>query len=88
MGSNPTLSATRMVKLNLTAVAHQIEMKEVIPSSDTESLLFKQLFAKPIHIDESYRSSGLPIPTVSSTLVMMDLKGLAKQVGTMNYVLA
>ncbi len=75
-------------ELNLTAVARQIELKEVIPSSDTESLLLKKLSAEPTHIDEVCRSSGLPISTVSSTLAMMELKGLVKQVGTMNYVLA
>lgn len=75
-------------ELNLTAVAHQIEIREVIPTSDTESLLLKRLSAEPTHIDEVCRSSGLPIATVSSTLAMMELKGLVKQVGTMNYVLA
>ncbi len=75
-------------ELNLTAVAHQIEMKEVIPASDTETLLLKQLGAEPTHIDELCRSSNLPISTVSSTLAMMELKGLVKQMGTMNYVLA
>ncbi|MCL0057811.1 DNA-processing protein DprA [Dehalococcoidales bacterium] len=69
-------------------VARQMEMKEFLPSSDTESLLLKQLSAEPPHIDEVCRSSGLPISTVSSTLAMMELKGLVKQVGTMNYVLA
>ena len=75
-------------ELNLTAVAHQIEMKEVIPPSDTETLLLKQLGVEPTHIDEVCRSSGLPISTVSSTLTMMELKGLIKQAGNMNYVLA
>ncbi|MFC2019457.1 DNA-processing protein DprA [Chloroflexota bacterium] len=75
-------------ELNLTAVAQQIEMKEVIPSSETESRLLKQLGAEPTHIDEVCRSSQLPMPTVSSTLAMMELKGLVKQVGTMSYVLA
>jgi len=75
-------------ELNLTAVARQMELKEVIPPSDTESLLLKQLSAEPIHIDEVCRNSGLPVPTVSSTLAMMELKGLVKQVGNMNYVLA
>jgi len=75
-------------ELNLTAVAHQVGLKEVIPASDTESLLLKQLCAEPTHIDEVCRSSGLPMPTVSSTLAMMELKGLVKQVGAMNYVLA
>jgi len=75
-------------ELNLRAVAHQIEVKEVIPASDTESLLLKQLSAEPIHIDEVCRSSGLPIATVSSTLAMMELKGMVRQVGTMNYILS
>ena len=75
-------------ELNLTNVALQIEMKEVVPPSDTESLLLKQLNAEPVHIDEVCRSSNLPMSTVSSTLAMMELKGLVKQMGTMNYVLA
>jgi DNA processing protein len=75
-------------ELNLTAVAYQIEMKEIIPPSDTEALLLKQLGVEPTHIDEVCRSTGLPISTVSSTLTMMDLKGLVKQMGNMNYVLA
>ncbi len=75
-------------ELNLTAVAHQIEMKEIIPASDTETLLLKQIGAEPTHIDEVCRNSGLPISTVSSTLAMMELKGLVKQMGAMKYVLA
>ena len=75
-------------ELNLTAVAQQIEMKELMPATDTESLLLKQLAAEPVHIDEICRSTALPISTVSSTLAMMELKGLVRQVGTMNYVLA
>jgi DNA processing protein len=74
--------------LNLTAVAQQMEMKEVIPATDTEALLLKQLSAEPLHIDEVCRSSGLAISTVSSSLAMMEIKGLVKQVGGMNYVLA
>lgn len=75
-------------ELNLMTVAHQMELQEVIPASDTEALLLKQLGAEPIHIDGVCRSSGLPISTVSSTLAMMELKGLIKQVGPMSYVLA
>lgn len=75
-------------ELNLTAVVHQIELKEFLPPSDTESLLLKHLGAEPTHIDAVCRSSGLPVSTVSSTLAMMELKGLIKQVGAMNYALA
>jgi DNA processing protein len=75
-------------ELNLTTVARQIEMSEILPESETETLLISQLTAEPSHIDEVCRKSGLPTATVSSTLAMMELKGLVKQVGTMNYVLS
>jgi len=75
-------------ELNLGAVAQQIEMKEVLPESDTESLLLKQLSTEPTHVDEVCRASGLPVSTVSSTLAMMELKGLVRTIGSMKYVLA
>jgi DNA processing protein len=74
--------------LNLGAVAQQIEMKEILPASDMESLLLKQISTEPTHIDEVCRSSRLPVSTVSSTLAMMELKGLVKSTGNMKYVLA
>ena len=73
-------------ELNLTAVAYQTEMKEIIPPSDIEALLLKQLGVEPTHIDEVCHSTGLPVSTISSTLTMMELKGLVKQMGSMNYV--
>lgn len=75
-------------ELNLTAVARQIEFKEVIPASDTETLILNKLSVEPVHIDEICQSTGLPAATVSGTLAMMELKGMVKQVGGMNYVVA
>jgi DNA processing protein len=75
-------------ELNLNAVAQQLEFKEIIPASDTESALLSKLSAEPAHIDEICISSGLPVATVSSTLAMMELKGLVRSIGSMKYVLA
>jgi len=75
-------------ELNLTAVTHQMEIGEIIPASDTESLLLKQLSAEPAHIDDVCHGTGLSVSAVSSTLAMMELKGMIKQVGSMKYVLA
>jgi DNA processing protein len=75
-------------ELNLKAVAQQLEFKEIIPASDTEAMLLKKLSAEPAHIDEICATSGLSVSTVSSTLAMMELKGLIKSVGSMKYVLA
>lgn len=77
-----------LTELNLTAAAHQIEMTELLPADETESALLRCLTAQPTHIDEVRRESGLPIATVTSTLAMLELKGLVRQVGRMNYVLA
>ena len=75
-------------ELNLTTVTRQIEMREILPESDTESLLLHELGAEPVHIDEICRKCGLPAATVSGTLAMMEIKGFVRQIGTMNYVLA
>ena len=74
-------------ELNLTAVARQVEMKEVIPATRTEGVLLEHLGAEPLHIDELCRSCSLPAHTVSGTLAIMELKGMVRQVGPMLYVL-
>lgn len=83
-----TGAADILEELNLTMASQQLEMKELLPADDVESLLLKQLAAEPTHIDEVRRRSALPISTVSATLAMMELKGLVKQVGGMNYIRA
>jgi DNA processing protein len=88
-GAKLVLSYTDILEeLNLTAVAQQMGLTELLPTSDTETLLLKQLSAEPTHIDEVCRLSGLPVATVSGTLAMMELKGLVKQTGTINYILS
>jgi DNA processing protein len=39
-------------------------------------------------VDELRRQSDLPITVVSSTLAMLELKGLVRQAGVMQYMLA
>jgi DNA processing protein len=75
-------------ELNLAMMAQQLEMKELLPTNETESLLLRQLSHEPTHIDDICRGSGLTAALVSSTLTMMELKGIVKQVGGMNYALA
>jgi DNA processing protein len=53
-----------------------------------ERVLLKLITHEPCHIDELIRESGLPTTTVSSTLTMVELKGMIKQVGGKQYVLA
>jgi DNA processing protein len=74
-------------ELNLHALAHQMEMKTVMPTNDTEAILLKHLGIEPKHIDEICQESKMPAHAVSSTLAVMELRGIVKQVGTMNYAL-
>ncbi len=39
-----------------------------------------------MHVDEIVASAELPVDQVSSTLALMELKGLVPQVGSMNFV--
>ncbi|MFC1925845.1 DNA-processing protein DprA [Chloroflexota bacterium] len=75
-------------ELNLTMLPQHRETKEVFPATDIESQLLDCLSREAIHIDDLCRNSGLPVAAVSSTLAMLELRGLAKQVGNMNYVLS
>jgi DNA processing protein len=74
--------------LNLFMIPQHVEMKEVLPDNDEERVLLKLMSHKPCHVDELIRGSGLATTIVSSTLMMMELKGMVKQVGGMQYVLA
>ena len=73
-------------ELNLVSVERQIEMTAFFPPDDGESEVLKCVTYDPIHIDEIMRSSDMDISAVSSALTMMELKGLVRQVGAMNYI--
>jgi DNA processing protein len=59
-----------------------------VPADKTEAQLLSLVSDQPVHVDEICRESELPIQKVSSTLAMMELKGMVRQVGGMHYVLA
>lgn len=75
-------------ELNLTMVTQQIELREVVPADPTEAKLLSVLSNQPSHIDDVQRVSGLPIASVSSALVVLELKGMVRQVGPMNFIRA
>ena len=75
-------------ELNLNIVARQMELPAPVPATDTEAQLLGHLSKQAIHVDDLCRCSGLPAATVAGTLAMLELKGLVKPLGSMNYVLA
>ncbi len=88
-GAKPVLSVEDILEeLNLTMVSQQAEVRAVVPENETEAALLEYITADPVHVDEIGQKSGLPISQVSSTLALMELKGMVRQVGGMNYILA
>jgi DNA processing protein len=74
-------------ELNLAQPGHQIELREVLADA-TEARLLRLLSSQPIHIDEVQRASGLPVGEVSSTLALLELKGVVRQVAPMSFIRA
>ena len=75
-------------ELNLTMLVEQVEARQVLPANETEAVLLSQLSTEPVHVDELQRQLELPIAQVTSTLALMELKGMVRQVGSMKYTVA
>lgn len=74
-------------EMDLQLVAAQTEVRLAMPVDDNERRILGGLSPDPRHVDEIGRSSGLSPATVSSTLALLELKGLVRSVGGMHYVL-
>jgi DNA processing protein len=72
--------------LDLTRNVERREIRRAVPSDATEAALFDFLSTEPAHVDDIRARLGLPIEKISSALTMMELKGMVRQVGGMNYV--
>ena len=87
-GATPVQSAEHVMEaLNLTMIGAQMDFGRVSPpESDEERALMTALSREPRHIDDVVRSSGLAAKMVSGTLALLELKGLVRNVGGMQYV--
>ena len=64
------------------------ESKKIIPESAEEAIILARLNYEPIHVDELIRLTNLDTSVINSTLTIMEMKGLVKNLGNMQYVLA
>ncbi len=92
-GAHPvTTTRDILEQLNIHTFPHPEEtrktMQAILPDNPEEQALLKYLNLEPCHIDELTRQTALEANVVSSTLVMMELKGMVQHVGSMQYVLA
>jgi DNA processing protein len=86
-GAHPLLNSQDLMQaLNLTRAGAFKAARKAIPADALEAQLLAALGAEPVHVDEIRNQTGLPIEKVSATLTLMELKGMVRQVGGMNYV--
>ncbi|MEO0597859.1 MAG: DNA-processing protein DprA [Chloroflexota bacterium] len=63
----------------------QEQTETLAPASTNEEKVLSILDMEPLHIDDIIRQTGLSTAEVSSTLAILELKGLAQMVGAMQY---
>src|SRR6266498_4064527 len=86
-GALPLLSASDLMQaLDLTRMGEQKAARKILPADENEARLLNVLGSEPLHVDEIRNQTELPIEKVSATLALMELKGMVRQVGGMNYV--
>ena len=75
-------------ELNMSQSDQQLKLLSTPEPVDQEQVaVLKLLSRSPQHIDEIYRDSGMSMSDVSSTLTLLELHDLVRQVGGMHYVL-
>ena len=85
MGAKLTTSANDILEeLNLPLLEEKKNKSK--PENKEEKILLDVLGKEPIHIDEIAKTSNLNAGVVSSTLIMLELKGLVKNLGGGHYV--
>jgi DNA processing protein len=75
-----------MQALNLSRMGDHKAARKIMPGDETEARLIHVLGSEPLHVDEIRNQTELPIEKVSAALALMELKGMVRQVGGMNYV--
>ena len=86
-GALPLLSVNDLMQtLDITRVGEHKAIRKIMPSDAIEAKLLTVLSNEPLHVDEIRNQADLPIEKVSASLALMELKGMVRQVGGMNYV--
>jgi DNA processing protein len=86
-GAHPLLNPEQVLEaLELTMIAEHRTARVALPADAVEAQLFEALGREPLHIDEIRSRTEIPIEKVTATLALMELKGMVRQVGGMQYV--
>ena len=86
-GAHPLLQPKDILDvLDLNMITEHQAAQVALPKDPIEARLVNILGAQPVHVDEIRARAELPIETVTAALTMLELKGIVKQVGGMQYI--
>lgn len=57
------------------------------PQAGDEELIYNCLSTEPIHIDQIAKQTKLAVAKISSVLILLEMKGVVRNIGRMNYVI-
>jgi len=85
-GAHPLLESQDILDvLNMTLIAEQRVIRKSLPSDPKEAVLFQAIGEEPLHVDELCSLVNMPIEEVTSTLALMELKGMVRKTFGMKY---
>ncbi len=89
LGAKTITNAEDIIEsLNLNKATEYIKTKEIVGETEEEKKIIPHLNYEPKHVDELIRLTKLDTSTINSTLTIMEMKGMVKNLGGMQYVLA
>ncbi|MBD3360131.1 MAG: DNA-protecting protein DprA [Candidatus Buchananbacteria bacterium] len=74
-------------ELNLQEVKNYVSNQKILPESEEEKIILQNLSKEPTHIDQIIKQTSLPAAQIGSTLSLMEMKGLVKNISGQNYIL-
>ena len=85
-GSSTARSQDVLDLLNMTLMADQKVIHRTLPTNSKEALLYQVVGDEPLHVDEICTQVKMPIEEVTSTLALMELKGMVRKTFGMRYI--
>jgi len=86
-GAHPLLEPQDILDLlNMSIISDQRTVCKTLPGDPLEAKIFRVVGDEPLHVDEISSQTNMPIEQVTSTLALMELKGLVRKTFGMKYV--
>jgi len=73
-------------ELNIEKIEEFSANKKILPSSPVEQKILEILNTEPKHIDKISKQTRLSAAEINSNLIIMEMKGMVKNLGNQNYV--